>query len=105
MAKVQKLQEPPPVNAVPEGADVLVGAWVPIPLDTIFDRLDRELRLRESALLAVAQPRASHIETAQFWVYEAQLHEGGTVRRIDLVKRARELGLIENCESPMQHWY
>ena len=103
--KLKRKAEEPADNAAIEGDDVAPSANIPVALDTVYDRLDRALRMREAALLCLMQPRASALETQRYWVYECELQDGGKVRRIDLVARARELGVLEDFETPLDHWY
>jgi hypothetical protein len=60
--------------------------------------------LRECALVASPQPKASALEPQQYQLFEAELQDGGRVRSIDLMKRARELGCLEDFETPVEHW-
>ena len=115
MAEALKVEEQPVdiANAQLEGDDAegedVFGRRVkvrqPIPLDVVFHRLEKELRKRGSTLLATYQPRESAIAEVAFWVWEAEMRDGGTVRAIDLVKRAYEIGgVIAKCESPTTTW-
>jgi hypothetical protein len=80
-------------------------ARVPIDLGAIFHRLDAHLRNNcNTALLAVLMPQSDSLRPAEFWIFEAGLVHGGSVREIDLVQRANELGILEACESPLSHW-
>jgi hypothetical protein len=90
-------------NAVMEGADV-PESKVPVALHTIYDRLDRELRRSGSALLAEEVWRPNPLTPVDYEIFECQLMEGGICRKIDLVQRAREVGVIEACESPILTW-
>jgi hypothetical protein len=97
-------------NALLEGGDVAVEAEqplarIPVTFSEVYARLDRELRLHERALLRAPQPRTSALEPAAFWVFEAQVRDNGKVCLIDdLVSRARELGCLEEFETPIPIW-
>jgi hypothetical protein len=91
-------------RACPEGADVS-DFQVPVSLDIIFDRLDLELRNNGRAVIAVELPKASALAESQYDVLEIELVHGGRVKRIDMVKRARELGCLQDFESVLDHWY
>jgi hypothetical protein len=91
------------VNAALEAADVLSENRVPVSFSTLFDRVDEFMRPRV-ALVAVRHDRASALQDVAFAVYECQLRDGGKVTAIDLVARARELGLLEPFESPLPYW-
>jgi hypothetical protein len=97
-------------NALLEGDDVAEEAEeqplarIPVRRDELYARLDHALRLRGCALLATPMPRASVLAPQQYHLFEVELKDGGRVSRIDLIKRIRELGLIENFESPVEHW-
>jgi hypothetical protein len=93
-------------SAVPEGGDVLEGAQVPVALCAVHERTD--LFLRENyghALIATEDERANALATRTFTIFEVELREGGKVKQIDLVRRARELKILEPCESPLNFWY
>jgi hypothetical protein len=131
MAKAQKLarqtEEPAPVvamptgatarrreiiaqmmeRAVPEGADIAPEpARCPIDLGAIFHRLDAHLRNHcNTALIAVPMPQEDTLFEAQFWIFEADLVHGGSIREIDLVQRATELSVLDvSCETALSHW-
>jgi hypothetical protein len=97
-------------NAQTEGDDIVVEqepareeARVPVALDELYRRLDAALR-PYSALLAVALPQESVIAEPDFEVYRAQLINHGRVELIDLIKTAREAGVIGDTESPVARW-
>jgi hypothetical protein len=91
-------------NAMLEGADVIEHPEVtriPIRRGDLYSRLDSHLRQYESsALLSAEQPRANILAPVMFDVFEADLRNGGRVRHIDLIERAKQLGLISENESP-----
>jgi hypothetical protein len=97
-------------NALVEGGDVVEEqerepARVPLAMDEIYRRLDRELRRSGNALLAEEVYRPGPLTPVDYQIFEAQLMEGGLVRTIDLVQRAREVGgVIQDCESPILTW-
>jgi hypothetical protein len=94
-------------NALLEGGDVEEQpptACIPVTRDEIYARLDHVLRQRNCALLATPQPRTGPLDPQQYWLFEVELKDGGRVSRIDLIKRARELGLVEAFETPTEHW-
>jgi hypothetical protein len=77
---------------------------VPIDLGAVYSRLDRHLRKRDRALLAVEQPKSSALELARYWIYECELKDRGKVTRINLEARAREEGVLESFERPLAHY-
>jgi hypothetical protein len=100
MAKAALIDE----RACLEGADVS-DFQVPVSLDAIFDRLDLELRNNGRAVIAVELPKASALAESRYDVLEIELVHGGRVKRIDMVRRARELGCLQDCETALEHWY
>ena len=86
------------VNACLEGADVVSETNVPTSYSTLFDRVDQAIR-PGSALIAVAIPRNNPMKDAEFVVFECKL-----IKQIDLVARAKELGLLEPFETPVPYW-
>ncbi len=76
----------------------------PVTLDCILNRLEPELRKQGRTLCAVYCDRHSISEPVQFDVFEVELKDLGTVRKIDLVTRGRELGVIGRTESPQPTW-
>jgi hypothetical protein len=94
-------------NALLEGGDI-VGesplAKIPVTKDELFMRLNRELQLQDRALIASPMPRANALAAADYWLFEVELRDSGKVRRVDLIRRARELGCLEDFETPVEHW-
>jgi hypothetical protein len=107
MAKAQKEAEPV-VNAVLEGAEAveegIESVRIPIALDAVFERLDKALRQRGAALIAIQQPRANVLDVAKYSVFEAEIKDGGKVRVVDLVKRAYELNCLDPHETVVSHF-
>jgi hypothetical protein len=99
MAKAALIDE----RACPEGGDVS-DFQVPVSLDVIFDRLDLELRNNGRAVIAVELLKVSALAESQYDVLEIELVHGGRVKRIDMVKRARELGCMQDFETAVDHW-
>lgn len=92
-------------NAQLEGADVVEErARIPLALDEVFQRLDRVLRMRDCALLAVQQPKAGPLDEPACWIFKSELRDGGRVKVIELVTRAYEMGVIGETESPIPTW-
>jgi hypothetical protein len=58
-----------------------------------------------SALIAVENEKPTALVEATYTVFECPLQHGSRVRRIDLEKRARELGCLQDFESVLDHWY
>jgi hypothetical protein len=97
------------LNAQMEGDDIFEQepareeARVPVALDEIYRRLDAELR-PYSALLAVSQPQQNVLDEPDFEVFRAELMNNGRVEHIDLIKAAREAGVIGETETPIARW-
>jgi hypothetical protein len=97
------------LNAQMEGDDVVEQepereqARVPVALDELYRRLDASMR-PYSALLAVPGSQGSVLDEPTFEVYRAQLVNYGRVELIDLVKAAREAGVIGETETPIARW-
>jgi hypothetical protein len=78
---------------------------VPVDLGAVYSRLDRHLRTKYNrALLAVEQPKSSALALSRYSIYEAELKSGGKVTRINLEARAREEGVLEPFERPLEHY-
>jgi hypothetical protein len=66
--------------------------------------LDAALR-PYAALIAVPIAKDSPLAEPTFDIYKAQLMENGRVEHIgDLIKAAREAGVLEDVESPIPRW-
>jgi hypothetical protein len=78
-------------------------ARVPVALDELYRRLDAALR-PYSALVAVPEPQRGVLDEPTFEVYRAQLINHGRVELIDLIKAAREAGVIGETETPIARW-
>jgi hypothetical protein len=95
-------------TAVLEGDDVPAEqplARVPVSKSELFHRLDEYLRREEgSALLAVRYAPANPFLEAVYEIFEAPMRDKGVVKLIDIVKRARDLGLLGESESPIPNW-
>jgi hypothetical protein len=57
-----------------------------------------------SALLSIECPRENVLATPVFGIYEAELKHNGKVREIDIVKRAGQTGVMQECEVAQDHW-
>jgi hypothetical protein len=96
-------------NAQIEGEDVLEQepereeARVPVALDELYRRLDAALR-PYAALLAIPGPPRGVLDEPEFEVYQAQLMNNGRVELIDLIKAAREAGVVGETETPIARW-
>ena len=94
--------------AVLEGDDVPVEqplAKIPVSRSELYHRLDEHLRREEgSALLAVRYAPANPFLEPVYEIFEAQMKHKGTVSLIDIVKRAKDLGILGESESPIPNW-
>ena len=97
------------LNAQTEGDDVVEQepareeARVPVALDELYRRLDAALR-PYAALLAIPGPPRGVLDEPEFEVYQAQLMNNGRVELIDLIKAAREAGVVGETETPIARW-
>jgi hypothetical protein len=107
-ASAVKYDPPTADNAVLEGDDVPTEqplAKIPVSRSELYHRLDEHLRREEgSALLAIRYASANPFEEAHYEIFEAQMKDRGTVCLIDIVRRARDLGLLSETESPIENW-
>ena len=93
-------------NAAPKGdTKHTKKAPLAIGLDDVFVRLHNVLVKQGSGLLATMSKEASGYERAQWAIFECEVFDGGRVREIDMVARARELQVIEDNEVPAPQWY
>jgi hypothetical protein len=94
--------------AVLEGDDIPVEqpiAKIPVSRSELYHRLDEHLRREEgSALLAVRYADPNPFVEPVYEIFEAPMRDKGVVRLIDIVKRARDLGLLSESESPIPNW-
>ena len=78
---------------------------VVVTMSEVFRRVNRELRNSYgSALVAEKIEDETPSAPAQFQIFEVVMKDRGAVKRIDLARRAKELGVIEPCESVQSHW-
>jgi hypothetical protein len=100
-------RQPSADTAVLEGDDVPAepAAKIPVSRSELYHRLDEHLRREEgAALLAVRYAPANPFQEAIYQIFEAPMRAGGIVKEIDIVKRARDLGLLGETESPIPNW-
>jgi hypothetical protein len=110
-AQAAQAAQLPVVNAALQGGDVVepppprAKASLPVALDDVFLRLHNTLVKQGLALQATMSKQATAYEPAQWDIFEIEIWDGGRVKRIDMVARAREVGAIEDYEIPAPVWY
>jgi hypothetical protein len=94
--------------AVLEGDDVPVEpplAKIPVSRSELYHRLDEHLRREEgSALLAARYADPNPFVEPIYEIFEAPMRDKGVVKLIDIVKRAKDLGLLGETEAPIPNW-
>jgi hypothetical protein len=107
MAKGKLLSEFELKPTADNAAAVVDDHLAPIPCsrDAVFYRVDQILRAQGRALVAMQLPQANVLDAPEFDVFEVEMRDGGTVTKVEVIKRGTALGCLDlNIERPVIHW-